>query len=93
MHSLGAQFLWAPRARSRRGQVQTINEGVDKENGIVLADIFVEQFRQQQRLGAVVTDDVRHGPDSNAYCAEPESVSVEFSHGLQDFRISRKPWP
>jgi hypothetical protein len=31
-----------------------------------------------------VTGDVRHGPDSIGYRAEPESVSVEISHGLHD---------
>src|SRR5258708_1798551 len=34
------------------------------------------QQTRQERLGSVRTGDVRHGPDSNASCTEPESISV-----------------
>jgi hypothetical protein len=61
---------------TRGGEVQPVNEGVDEADGVVLADIFVQQFGQQQCLESVVTGDVRHDPDSNLTRAEPESVSV-----------------
>lgn len=74
--------------KPRGSEVQTINEGVDEADRIVLADVFVERFWQQQRLGSVETGDVRHGPDSNGYCVEPESVSGQISHGLFDLCTS-----
>lgn len=51
-------------------------------------DVLIRQYAvgevtwQQQCLGSIVAGDVPHGPDSNAFGAEPESVAARISHGL-----------
>jgi hypothetical protein len=52
---------------------------------VVLANVFVQRFRQQQRLGSIGTGDVRYNPDSDTSCIDSESVRGEISHGLQQF--------
>jgi hypothetical protein len=52
------------------------------------ASPFVQRFRQQQGLGSIRAEDVRHGRDSSATPAEPESVSVEISDGLVGAKLN-----
>ncbi len=70
--------------KARCGQIQSINEGFNEPDGVLGADVIIERFWKQQRLGSVVTGDVRHDPEFNASCVEPESVAAQISHGLLD---------
>jgi hypothetical protein len=74
-----------------RRQIQSLNEGVDEADRVVLANVFVQRFRQQQRLGSVGTGDVRHDPDSDTSCVDSESVTGQISHGLLVFGIFDGP--
>jgi hypothetical protein len=48
------------------GEVQSVNKGIDKTNGVFCPDVFVQRFRQQQRLGSIGAGEVRHDYDSDA---------------------------
>jgi len=65
-------------------KVETIDKGLDEPDGIFCGNVIVEGFRQQQRLRAVVTGEVRHAGFYRA--AKDAGIPyIGFSHGLQDF--------
>jgi hypothetical protein len=83
-----ARWLGRDTDEISRRQIRSLNEGVDEADRVVLANVFVQRFRQQQDLGSVGTGDVRHDPDSDAPCVDSESVPEEISHGLHEKRGS-----
>jgi hypothetical protein len=83
-----ARWLGRDTDEISRRQIRSLNEGVDEADRVVLANVFVQRFRQQQDLGSVGTGDVRHDPDSDAPCVDSESVPEEISHGLHEIRGS-----
>jgi hypothetical protein len=62
--------FWGDADKARRGQIQSIDEGLDKAHRILWVDVIIEGFWQQQCLGSVVAGDVRHNPDSSASGAD-----------------------
>jgi hypothetical protein len=44
----------------RLGEIEAINESVDKANGVVGPNVVVDRFRQKQKLLAFKSGNVRH---------------------------------
>ncbi|HVI79892.1 MAG TPA: hypothetical protein VM715_17350, partial [Candidatus Acidoferrum sp.] len=61
----------------------------DEPHRVVSSDIIVNRFRQQQQLGTVVTEDVRHA----RFYRTTKDIGIphiEFSHSLHEFWCAGK---
>ena len=90
-HSRDARLLRLHTSEPCGREIQPIDKGIDEANRVLRADIIVQRFRQEQSLRSVVADEVRHAAILSLGTAESESVTIEFSHGLQDLCTTPRP--